>query len=233
MTQSFKKTPTCGRFERDLYHYQAGELSAGEGRVLADHAESCPGCARVLEIEGAFLRGLKQRLGRAEPPPELRLRVCEALDRQPAPPRVGGWLRAPWLVPAAAALLLAVVMTPQMTRPDGVVHVEREVTVVDIDCETAGRSVQDQRACTHPHHLNALRVGSDRYWNVSLDGDLGRRLAADRDMRGHRLSVVGDLYTHSRTLRLASFTVDDLEHGLSASIVSTPPEIPSGPLPGL
>jgi hypothetical protein len=102
-----------------------------------------------------------------------------------------------------------------------VVSVDRHVTVVDIDCEGMGWTLAQQRQCTHPHHLNALKVGPDQYWNISLDQELGRRLVADREMRGHRLHVVGDLYSSIHTLRLASFTDEDLDHALTASVLST------------
>jgi anti-sigma factor (TIGR02949 family) len=204
------KTHLCRRFERDLFHFQAGELPEDEQRALADHVDGCPGCARRLEVEDGFLRGLKGRLGREEAPPELRVRVREALENQAAPRRSPGWLRTPWLVPAAAALLLAVLLIPAMPPWAGVMHVEREVTVVDIDCEGAGRTLEEQRLCAHPHHLNALKVGPDQYWNISLQQEAGRRLVADREMRGHRVLVTGDLYTSIRTLHVTGFADQDL-----------------------
>lgn len=216
------RTHLCRRFERDLFHFQAAELPEDEQRALADHVDGCPGCARRLEVEDGFLRGLKGRLGREEAPPELRDRVREALENQAAPRRSPGWLRTPWLVPAAAALLLAVLLIPAMPPWAGVMHVEREVTVVDIDCEGAGRTLEEQRRCTHPHHLNALKVGPDQYWNVSLQQEAGRRLVTDREMRGHRILVTGDLYTSSRTLHVTGFADQDLEGSLSAAVTPAP-----------
>jgi hypothetical protein len=217
-----EKKHICRRFERDLFHFQAGELPEDELRELADHVDDCPGCARRLEVEDGFLRGLQGRLGRAEAPPELRVRVREALENQAAPRRTPGWLRTPWLVPAAAALLLAVLLIPTMPPWAGVMHVEREATVVDIDCERAGQTLDEQRLCTHPYHLNALKLGPDQYWNVSLQQEAGRRLVADRDMRGHRVLVTGDLYTSIRTLHLTGFTDQDLEGSLSAGVAPAP-----------
>jgi hypothetical protein len=134
---------------------------------------------------------------------------------------VSSWLRIPWLVPAAAALLLAVVLMPALPQRGAVVSVDRYVTVVDIDCESMGRTLVQQRQCTHPHHLNALKVEPDQYWNISLDQELGRRLVADPEMRGHQLRVVGDLHSSIHTLQLTSFTDEDLDGALSASVVFT------------
>lgn len=219
------KTHLCRRFERDLFHFQAGELPEDEQRALADHVDECPGCARRLEIENGFLRGLKGRLGRVEAPPELRVRVREALGGEATSRRSPGWLRNPWLVPAAAALLLAILLIPTMPPWAGIMHVEREVTVVDIDCDTAGRTLEQQRHCAHPHHLNALKIGPNQYWNISLQQAAGRRLVADREMRGHRVLVTGDLVTSIRTLQLTGFTDRDLEGSLSAGL--TPASAPS------
>jgi hypothetical protein len=211
---------TCHKFGRNLYHFQAGELPADEHRALANHVGGCDRCRQLLELEGGFLRGLKGRLSRAEAPPDLRVRIREALDREAAPRGVSGWLRVTWLVPATLALLLGFVLIPVVPRGGRVLTVDREVTVVDIDCERAGHTLQEQRGCRHESHRNALKVGPGRYWAISLDHDLGRRLAADREARGHRLYVVGDLHTSSGTLHLASYTDRDLELDPSARLGS-------------
>jgi len=232
MDHERQKTSDCRKFERELYHLQAGELPQDEQRTLRDHAGACPPCARLLEVEDGLLRSLKQRLVRVEAPPDLRVRVREALEQQTLPGRFTSWLRAPWLVPAAAALVLALLLIPALPPAmSGVVRVEREVTVVDIDCAAAGRTVEQQRHCTHPHHLNALQIGPEQYWNISLDREAGRRLVADREMRGHRLRVVGELYTGIETLHLTSFTDQDigLETGAGAMPAGGVPQL----LPGL
>jgi len=102
--------------------------------------------------------------------------------------------------------------------PAGVVHVDREVTVVDLWCDRAGLDLHLQKSCSDPSHLNALRIGPDQYWNISLDQDSGRELAVDHDMRGHVLRVEGDLYTGIRTLHLSGFT-DLGVTGLSAAVL--------------
>jgi len=223
--------PLCRKFQRNLYHFQARELPEAEHGVLADHVAGCAGCAARLEIEDGFLRGLKGRLKRSEPPPELRVRVRQALDEGSGPSRGWDWLRTAWLVPATAAVALALLILPAMPGGAEMLHVEREVTVVDIDCERAGHCLNDQRGCEHPHHLNALKVSPGHYWHISLDQELGRRLVADRDLRGHRLRVVGELYADIRTLHVASFTDERLDSGVTAGIRPAPSDLVARALP--
>jgi len=216
--ESARKTVSCHSFRRDLYHLQAGELPETEQLALTGHAKDCSGCGRLLAFEEAFLRGLRRRLSRAPAPPELRARVREALDREALPATFGAWLRAPWLVPAAAALLLAFLLVPPLARiGNGVRPVEREVLLVDLECDRAGRTFEQQRRCTDPLHLNAFKVGPAKYWAIGVDPDSDRRLVVDRNVRGHQLHVVGDLYTRIRTLHVTSHT-DQGAVGLSTAI---------------
>ena len=195
----------CQRFKRDLYHFQAGELPEAERQAFDRHLEACSDCARRIEVEAALLRGLKRRLVRTPAPAGLAARVRQSLDGAAAGGRFRAWLRAPWLVPAAAALILAVVLVPGLTGPAGVFPVERQVTLVDLDCDRNGLPTAQQPGCTHPHHLNALKVGPDEYWTIGLDREVGRRLVTDRQMRGRQLRVVGDFYEEIRTLHVTSF----------------------------
>ncbi len=224
MDRNRKKTPVCRQFEADLYHFQAGELPEAEMAALAEHAEACPPCGRRLDVEAGLLRGLKGRLERAEAPPELRARVRRALATEAPPSRFRGWLRSRWLVPAVAALLLAVMMLPVMPTFVTLAQVDQEAIVVDYDCERAGKTLEQQRLCQHPEHLNALRVAPERYWNIGLDRQVGRSLAAQRGLRGHRLRVVGELNERKRTLHLAHFTDQGIA-ALSTGLIA-------GPLPG-
>ncbi len=213
-----KKTVSCDKFRRDLYHLQAGELPEAEQLALAGHAEDCLCCGQLLAFEEAFLRGLKRRLSRAAAPPELRASVREALDREAVPVTFGAWLRAPWLIPAAAALVLALLLVPALTRIGrGVVPVEREVTLVDLDCDRAGLTFEQQRRCTDPRHLNAFKIGPAKYWTIGVDPESDRALVVDRDARGHQLHVVGNLYTNIRTLHVTSHT-DQGAVGLSTDL---------------
>jgi len=118
--------------------------------------------------------------------------------------------------------VLTVALVTTIPPSAGIVHVEREVTVVDIECEDAGMSLSHQRHCLNPLHLNALRVAPDRYWNVALEGELARRLVTDREMRGHRVRVVGDLHASTRTLHLASYDDRGLDLGLTARLDPAP-----------
>jgi len=217
-------TDDCYGFRRNLYHFQAGELDERERSLLAEHAHRCPSCARRLEVEETFLEGLRSRLGRVQAPPALRARLREALEREASPRGGSGWIRIQWLVPAAASLLLAFVLMPAAPSGALVLPVDRVVTVVDIQCERAGRSLQEQRGCDHPRHYNALKVGPDRYWMVSLDHELGRRLVSDRALRGRRLQVVGDLFTASGTLHVADYTDRSLVEATTVRLLSARPD---------
>jgi len=220
------KTFSCNSFKRLLYHYQADELPEPQRRDMDRHLEVCPGCARRLAVEDVFLTGIKSRLHRSEAPPGLRTRVRAALGEEPPARSLSAWFRAPWLVPAAASVLLVLLLSPALGRfseppwamPAGVVHVEREVTVVALPCDRAGLALHRQKSCGDPSHLNALKIGPDQYWSISLDQDSGRDLAVDHDMRGHVLRVEGDLYTGIRTLHLSGFK-DLGVTGLSAAML--------------
>ena len=214
----------CRKFERNLYHFQAEELSEVESRELTRHAEACTACAERMALEEAFLSGLRRRLTRTSPPDGLRERVREALHEEARPATFATALRVPWLIPAAASLLLALLLIPVLSTGGGapeLLHVERDVTVVDRACDRAGASVTQQRSCRDPRHLNALKIGPDEYWDVSLDQEASRRLVVDREMRGHRLHVEGELYARIRTLQLTAFTDQGLDE-LSAHRRPTP-----------
>jgi len=201
------RSAECRRVERQLFHYQAGELPDTEMRLIARHIDACPGCARREQVENELLGALKARMPRIPAPPGLRDRIVAKL-----PAEKSGWSftalwRAQWLVPVAAAMLLVVLLLPGLPRLAGVLDVEREVIVVDIDCEFAGKSLAQQRLCKHPHHLNALRVTDGSYWNVDLGDEMGRLIAADRALRGATLNVRGDFYPKIRTLRVDGYEV--------------------------
>lgn len=202
-----RKSAECRRVERDLYHFQAAQLPPAEMRSIASHLELCPGCARRQQFESAMLDSMRSGLPRVPAPPGLRDRILASLT---AEERAGTrtrtrWWRAPWLAPAMAALLLAMVLLPGWPRLAGVIEVEREVVVVDIDCERSGKSLAEQRRCLHPHHLNALRGDDGSLWNVALGNEHGRTIAAERGLRGARLRVRGELHVRIRTIQLSEY----------------------------
>jgi anti-sigma factor (TIGR02949 family) len=199
---------SCQTFERQLYHFQAGELPDADRAALAAHAADCVECGHRLAIEDAFLGALKARLQRTSAPPDLRDRVRAALRAEGPRGRTPVWRRPPWLVPLLASGLLAaglVAISGSVGSPPGSLPVDRDVLVVDLECDRAGAALDDQRACDEPQHLNALKVGNERYWNVSMDQDGFRHLVIDPAWRGHRLRVRGDLFTRIRTVRLTDF----------------------------
>jgi anti-sigma factor (TIGR02949 family) len=213
-----EKNACCGRFARDLYHFQAGELPEEAMEAMAEHAEACPPCGRRLEVEQGLLRGIQSRLERAEAPPELRVRVREALEAEAAPSGLSGWLRAPWLLPAAVALVLAFALWPLIPQIASVTRVDQRVVLVDLECERAGKTIEQQRRCTHPKHFNALRVADGRYWHIGLDRTAGREIVSAIELRGHRLRVEGELDERSETLHLARYTDEGREPLMAARL---------------
>lgn len=200
----------CNVFRQSIYHFQADELPDAERRALQDHLDDCPRCARLLEVEESFLRGIKARLVRTPAPPGLETRIRAALEHERAPGRgAAAWFRAPWFAAAAASLLLALLLVPRSDAPVDPAHstpvlqVEEEVIVVDLDCDRAGLGYAGQRACLNERHLNALKLQDGTYWNISLDKETSRDLLVERSMRGHRMLVRGDLYPAIRTLKLS------------------------------
>lgn len=201
----------CASFRRSIHDFQADELNEAERGAFEAHLSACAGCARALEVEEGFLRVLRGRLPRAEPSPGLDQRLREALRGEAPDPPAPAWYRGPWLAAAAAALLLALLLVPGLGRPlgggwspvSGVVPVaDVEVMLVDLDCDRAGGSVEEQRRCADPHHVNALKTADGRYWHISPDhADYGR-LIRDPRMRGRRLVVDGDYYPGINTLRI-------------------------------
>jgi anti-sigma factor (TIGR02949 family) len=198
----------CRVFELNLYHFQADELSAAERLPLQEHLEGCESCARRLELEEELLRCLKLRLRTAAAPSELQGRVRSALHQaRGVPGRRGSWV--PLAAVAAAMLLLVLfVAGPSGQLGARATGLAREVTLVDLDCDRAGVSLDQQRRCNHPHHVNALRLANGEHWSLSLDGQDARLLAMRRDLRGHRLRIQGDFVPALRALRLRA--VSDL-----------------------
>lgn len=202
----------CNEFRNRIFDFQADELPEPVRIAFCGHMEDCPGCARRLEIEQGLLGSLKSHMRREAAPAGLEERVREALRREaPGPGRSGVWARTrPWLVPLAASLLLAWVLVPLIGGRPGsaavaMVAVDEQVTVVDLDCDRMGKTLEQQIRCPDPNHLNALKVSDGDYWNLSMDHDTARRIVVDEAMRGHLLRVRGDLYSAIGTLRLSDY----------------------------
>jgi hypothetical protein len=194
-----------------MHHFQADELPEVEREAFQEHLNDCADCARALEVEEGFLRGLRARLPRAEQPSGLEQRVRAALRREALDPPSPSWHRTSWVAAAAAAVILALFLVPPLFRPPaggwspagGVVQVVGlEVMVVDLDCDRAGMSLEAQRNCKAPYHVNALKTADGRYWHISPDHEEYGRLIADPAMRGTRLVVDGDYYPGINTLRI-------------------------------
>jgi len=194
----------CSAFKRDLYHFQADELSAAERTAYQEHLSACASCAALLEVEQGLLRGLKTRLTPAPAPPGLETRIREQLRQAGRSNRPGlDWIRRPWFAAMAASILLALLVIPTHNLDSSsLVRVTQLVTVVDFACDNAGRSYGQQRQCTHPKHLNALKLDDGGYWRISLDHEVGRELTTDRAIRGTRMRVEGWLYERIRTLQV-------------------------------
>ncbi len=207
------KSLTCREFQAEVVHFQADELPEARRQPLQEHLDGCPACARYLAVEDSFLRLIRASAGRVPAPPGLETRIRARLAGGSASrPRRGlpGWLAAPGAAAAAAALILGLSLVlvvggmpggPGGGRA-GVIHVVRTVTVVDRDCDRAGRTLEQQRGCRHPEHVNALKPADGMYWNLSLGQDAARALALDPARRGERITVEGDFYPDLSTIRL-------------------------------
>jgi hypothetical protein len=201
----------CSTFRSWIYHFQAEEIPAAERVAFEAHLDACESCAQLLGVEEELLRGVRARMPREVAPPGLETRIRAALlDAAPEPRRVA-WYRASWVAAAAAAVLLVVLLIPGLgtpldtgvNAPGSVVQViDREFTVVDLDCDQAGMPLDRQRHCTHPHHLNALKTADGRYWFISPDQDAYGELVNDRELRGRQLRIDGAYYPAINTLHI-------------------------------
>lgn len=206
-----KKPLNCHTFKDLLVHFQADEIPEAQRREFHAHLDACADCARRLDVENGFLRALQNRLVREALPPGLETRVRAALRAEGQQRRSAlGWLRRPWVAATAAAVILTVLLIPGIDdlRPQpptaaAVRQVAREVIVVDLDCDRAGHTLEQQRGCRNRRHLNALRTDEGVYWNISQDHPASRDLLLDREMRGHRIRVEGDYFPAIHTVLLS------------------------------
>jgi hypothetical protein len=193
---------------------QAEEIAEHDRRRLLSHADACRDCSRRLEVEDGFLRALKGRLGRVEVPPGLEGAIRDALARETPVRRSGSGssLRTRGASALAAAVLLGGLLVPAILEGPGranaigsdALRIVKATTIVDRDCDAAGRSTAEQRTCRNARHVNVLKVGGAVYWNVNLDHPLAKDIVLDPDQRGRRVMVVADFYPDLRTVHLIS-----------------------------
>lgn len=205
-----RKPVTCEIFGHWLVHYQADEVPEDDRRSLEDHLHGCDGCQRRLALENGFLEVIRARMPRVPAPPGLETRVRAALESSGPRASAGSWLSRPWFAAVAASLLLAILLVPGIGDPVGLVRSVTAVsgqivTVIDRDCAEAGYSIEQQRRCRMPHHLNVLLRDDGSYWNLSLDREINKMILLDPEMRGHRLVVDGDLYGAIHTLGIRDY----------------------------
>ena len=182
-----KETVDCGVFRDLAYHYQAQELAESDLRKLTTE----------------------------EAPAGLEDRIRSALETEA--PGVGrgalGWLRTHAFAAQAAAVLLVGFLffvpigevPPPGPEGASVIHlVNKPLTIVDHDCDRAGRTPEQQRACRHNNHLNVLKAGEGQYFHINTDAPLGREIVLDPAQRGRFVVVNADYYPDLRTVKLIS-----------------------------
>ncbi len=207
----------CSEFQTFVFHFQAGQLPEPDQQRLQDHVNGCPACADVLEFENAFLDVLQRRVRPTPAPPELKLRIREALaERAPERP---GWSFAWLLRPGFAATIASLVLVLLLVGPwspfapvasgdgrtrAGSLRVETTATLVDVDCDQAGLTYAQQQACRNGRHVNGLKVADNKYWHLISAQAAARELMLDRRRRGERVRVEGELFTEISTLYLTA-----------------------------
>ena len=74
----------CDAVVERSYEFLDGELPADAATLIQDHLAGCTSCRRAVQLDKAFLSFLERRV-RIEPaPPDLRERIADALDDDPA-----------------------------------------------------------------------------------------------------------------------------------------------------
>ena len=208
-----------------LVDYDLGQLSAAERAEIDRALADSPELRRRLEMERSINRGLGRRLERVSAPPGLETRIRAALRAEGAaaepsaqPGRASvRWFLRPQFLGLAALLLLAVALVQGVqgwiSRPQNLQATR--VLVVDEACDRKGVGLNAQRSCPAPDHLNALKPeGGSTYWRVAAN-ETGRRILADRALRGHHIAVHGALHR-----RLETVEVDRFEDLGAASLVT-------------
>ena len=209
-------TVDCQVFRGLVYHYQAQELVESDIRKMDEHVDGCERCSSYLEVENSFLRALKSRIPTAEAPAGLENRIRTAIDREAPRVRGGvtGWLRSHGLAAQAAAAvvlvgLLSLVPIGQRLSPEtagtSILRlVGKPLTVVDHECDRAGRTPEQQRACRNRRHLNVFKAGEGQYFHINMDNPLARDIVLDPAQRGRLVLIDADYYPEIHTVKLIS-----------------------------
>jgi anti-sigma factor RsiW len=115
----------CADLARAIEAYLDGELDARERADADEHLAACPRCRHAVEhrarVRSALRRCLRDAMDAApgcRAPPDLRLRIVDALEREEEPPRRRRRLPARLALVAAAALAAGAVATLALRRPD-------------------------------------------------------------------------------------------------------------------
>lgn len=133
---------TCVEADSLVQAYVDGELSGPDGAAFDRHVAGCEACGRACRLQSRFKAAIRAHLPRPPVPPELRVRLKEALSDQPIAPR--RWLTPARLVPAAAAAMLLVGISASVRRSHSLVmqqaqrsyQTELPMDVVGTDCGT-------------------------------------------------------------------------------------------------
>jgi len=205
----------CKNFRDRIFLFQADELPESERAECQSHLDACEGCAARLRFEDAALDALRGGLGRTAAPPGLEERIRSSL-RGATATRVPWYRAGAFAATATAALLALLLLLPQLRRPGGPASaaalVHGVVTVVDLDCDRAGKDLAHQRRCLDPHHVNALKHADGSYWTMDASRPEFRYLLLDRDRRGEKLRVAGRMLLGTSVIRLQSVEPLDARH---------------------
>jgi len=201
----------CKGFRDRIFLFQADELPEPERLDCQRHLDACASCAALLRWEDVALETLRAGLRRTPAPAGLDARVRAALRAEAAGPRRAPGYRTGWIaVTAAAAALALLLVAPRILSRGGrdgegsAFVTARVVTVVDLDCDRAGKTIEQQRRCRHPNHVNALKLADGSYWTMDPGPAEFRYLLLDPGERGRTLRVAGRLAPETGVIRLDS-----------------------------
>lgn len=219
----------CGDCLEHLGAFLAGELDEHATEDVQAHLDACSACFKRSQFEEAFVRTLRARLGAVTPPGNLAARIRTALDREDerraarraGPERVPGWQsRRPvrWALAAAAVLVVAVVLLPELERGGSPavfanpVQIEGQLSCLgclllsddDPDPAIATLLPGDSGRVLDAglHDRLHLRADDGRYWEL-VPSQVGGEALLVHDNNGRRVSVVGVARPEVNALQVA------------------------------